>query len=373
MEGVYKLRTVFRVTFLTIILLFIMFYYQTVPKNYNVPLTDENHATPPKVDNQMLINHIVDTSRPKEGLSVYIGKNVHELINDFGNPQRKDLSAFGYEWWVYKKLPSTYMQVGVILDKVVTIYVIGEQLNVSPYSIGQPVEEIYRTTIFDTEITVATDEGIYRFELSEEDLHIRPLVQLGDIYVQLFIDKHTGTLFSLRFFDKNTLIVHRPYELVYRGELVEQEELSDEERRLVERGIERQIYDITNVIRKKFRLPNLQWDEKLSHLAYEHSEKMALSLYSIEKQLDTSMESDILEEEAEEGIDEEISLEERLRLENISFKSAAKNVAVEYVDAPAVVQGWLNSEKHRKTILNENFSKLGVGVYKKFYTQHFIE
>ncbi|MFK4998066.1 CAP-associated domain-containing protein [Bacillus sp. N9] len=67
---------------------------------------------------------------------------------------------------------------------------------------GQTIEEIYRTTLLETEITIASVKGTYRFELSEEDLNIRPLVQLDDIYAQLIIDKYSGTLSSIRFLTK---------------------------------------------------------------------------------------------------------------------------------------------------------------------------
>ena len=38
-----------------------------------------------------------------------------------------------------------------------------------------------------------------------------------------------------------------------------------------------------------------------------------------------------------------------------------ENVASGYTSAKQVVSGWLNSEGHRANILNEKFTKLGVG------------
>ncbi|MGK0698226.1 CAP domain-containing protein [Priestia flexa] len=51
---------------------------------------------------------------------------------------------------------------------------------------------------------------------------------------------------------------------------------------------------------------------------------------------------------------------------------AGENIASNYTDGPAAVEGWLNSEGHRKALLNNDFTHLGVGVYEKFYTQNFI-
>lgn len=38
----------------------------------------------------------------------------------------------------------------------------------------------------------------------------------------------------------------------------------------------------------------------------------------------------------------------------------------------AVVEAWLNSRSHRQTLLNAELTHLGVGVYKRHYTQNFI-
>ncbi|MBR8644979.1 hypothetical protein KEH51_13740 [[Brevibacterium] frigoritolerans] len=37
------------------------------------------------------------------------------------------------------------------------------------------------------------------------------------------------------------------------------------------------------------------------------------------------------------------------------------------------MEGWLNSKGHRDAMLNEEFTGLGVGVYKNYYTQNFIK
>ncbi|WP_307000038.1 CAP domain-containing protein [Lederbergia panacisoli] len=296
-----------------------------------------------------------DTNRPKEGLSVYIGKSVKDFIEDYGEPQRKDPSAYGYEWWIYKNFTGTYMQAGVNKGSVVTIYALGNQLNVAPYLIGETIEDIYRTTLLETEIMVSEDKSTYRFELSEEDLNIRPLVQLGDIFAQLSIDKYTGTLSSIRFFDKKTLITQRPYEVAYRGDLIMPSEIDEADWREIEKGNEFQIFDITNVIRSRFGIDELKWDEQVGQVAFGHSKDM--------------YENDYFSHDSPTFG----TLDERLEAGNIEFQSAGENIASEYIDGPAAVEGWLNSEGHRRALLDGNFSRLGVGVYQKFYTQNFIQ
>lgn len=320
------------------------------------PLKDQNSATPPKIDYFMDDEDTMeDTTRPQEGLSVYIGKDSQAIIEDYGKPERIEPSAYGYDWWIYRGFNGTYMQVGVTKKKVVTIYAIGNQLNVAPFTIGQPVEDIFRSTILETEITASTEDGTYRFELSEEDLYIRPLVPLGEIFAQLSIDKYTGTLSSIRFLDKKTLITQKPYELVYNGRLLEPKELQRDDWRAIEEGSKQQVFDITNIIRERFDLNPLKWDEDVSTVAYDHSKNMAkLGYFS--------------HDSPENG-----SLAERLDSQGIEYDAAAENIAKDYIDGPAIVEGWLNSDTHRKTLLDDKYTNLGVGVYQKYYTQTFIE
>ncbi len=49
--------------------------------------------------------------------------------------------------------------------------------------------------------------------------------------------------------------------------------------------------------------------------------------------------------------------------ENYGWKG--ENIAAGYPSPEAVVQGWMNSEGHRKNMLNPNFKKIGVGYYRK--------
>ncbi len=244
---------------------------------------------------------------------------------------------------------------GIEDKKVVTLYTIGNEVDVTPYKLGQKLEDIYRFTIIESEIVVNDQSGSYQFELNEEDLNTRLLVSLGDIYAQLYLDKFTGELMSIRFLDSSTLIEMHPYEMMYRGELVEGTEPTDEEWKKIDTASERQIFDITNVIRTNFEAGKLEWHEETAEVAKGHSEEMYNEEYF-------SHESPVFG-----------SLSDRLEKQEITFKTAGENIASQYTDAPEAVHGWLNSEGHRKILLEHEFTHLGVGVYKKYYTQNFIE
>lgn len=291
------------------------------------------------------------TKKPGTGVGALLGKEANALIKTYGEPIRKDLSAYGYEWWIYKK-DHQYVQFGVEGNKVITAFATGKT-DVSPFKIGQQSAEIFRTNLLNTEVVINMKEGTYRFELSEEDFNIRPLIPLGDIYAQLYIDKFTGTLSSVRFLTKDSLLKQRPYEMVYRGDLPVVPEPPSSVWAKIQAGNEQQILDLTNMIRIRFDLNQLTWAPDVADVARLHSKDM------FEKQY-------FAHESPSAG-----DLGDRLTKANIAFQTAGENIAANYVDGPAAVEGWLNSEDHREALLEE-YSLLGVGVYRKYYTQNFV-
>jgi uncharacterized protein YkwD len=294
-------------------------------------------------------------TQPEKGVGSLIGKDIDALKAVMGKPSRVDLSAHGFHWWIFNDRSDQYVQAGILNGKVVTAYGIGPNVNIEPFKIGQPIEEVFSMNVIEPDVTFEYSGSSYKFELSEQDMNSRPIIRMGDYFAQLYIDKFTGSVSSIRYMDKETLVRQRPYEMVYRGDLLEAPELTDEAWLRVEAGTEKQILDITNVIRSRHDLQMLIWDEQTAEVAYAHSKDMA--------------EGDYFSHESKEYG----TLADRLEAGDITYEIAGENIAANYTDAPAVVEGWLNSESHREALLNNEFSHLGVGVYRKHYTQNFIK
>ncbi|WP_335870483.1 CAP domain-containing protein [Bacillus sp. 2205SS5-2] len=311
--------------------------------------------TIPKEDSTLEIDkQRPEELRPQKGISTFIGKDISTFTKQYGEPVRRDRSAYGYQWWVYSEDPYQYKMVGVEEDKIVTIYALGPEVDVAPFTLGQNLEDIYRFTIIETEIFLEGKEGSYRFDLSEEDLTTRLLIDFGEVFAQVYVDKLSGTLTSVRYMDKETLINLRPYEMVYRGSLVETT-LEVDEWGMVELGNEKQIYEITNIVRSLYDVSYVQWDEVAASVAKQHSQ-------------------DMFQEEYFDHISPTFgSLGDRLKAGEVEFQSAGENIAKLYMDGADAVQGWLNSQGHREALLEEDFTHLGVGVYRKYYTQNFIQ
>lgn len=337
------------------IILFIGIYSNG--KQEDTPLLKGPETSEPQVDEENSLNETEENPAlgPAQGIASFINKSAEELTAQIGEPDRIDPTAYGYEWWIYHISDQEYLQVGIEMSKVVTIYAAGNEADISPYKIGQTIKEIYQNSPVESEIVVNVDGGTYRFELSEEDLNTRMLTSIGDVYAQLYLDKYTGKLVSIRFFNKETLVEQRPYEMVYRGELMEENELSQEKWNEISEGSEQQIFDITNIIRASYEAGQVEWDEETAAVAEEHSQEMFQEDYF-------SHESPTFG-----------TLADRLESAEIAFGMAGENIAAQYSDGPAAVHGWLNSEGHRKTLLEPDFTHLGVGVYRKYYTQNFIQ
>jgi uncharacterized protein YkwD len=303
---------------------------------------------------EVIANNVIESDIEAEGLHQFIGKSGDEIKSIWGVPDRIDPSSYDYVWWIYKTNPAEYLQFGILENKVVTIYGIGKELKLDPYSIGQSYDDIVnKLSIKDTH-SIQLGGNSYRFELTDHEKRVRPLFQFGDVWAQLYIDTFTNKLSSVRFLDSETLLKQRPYELIYRGVLLSPRELSIKEWKAVEKGNALQILDITNMLRQRHNLDKVEWHEETAQVAFLHSQDMMQNQY-------------FSHDSPTRG-----GLVDRLKQGNIKYYLAGENIAAKYVDGIAAVEGWLNSEGHRKTLLNAEFTHLGVGVYEKYYTQNFI-
>lgn len=354
-RGVVPLKSLIRI--LVIITLFIVIGITIKPyfSNDDEILVEEEPDS--VVDQNLAIDNeqkeLNGEPRPEQGVSVYIGQPIAKFQAQYGEPNRIEQSYYGYDHWVYTNT-DLYMIAGVEDGKVVTIAVAGEKIDTTPFKIGENLESVYSKVSIQPEVELEFEKGVYRFELFENDINSRPLIELGDIYAQLYFDNFEGKLLFIRYSDKETLLKHQPYDMTYRGELVEVE-MSDVEWEAADQASERQIFELTNLIRQRYSFQGLALDEETREVAYFHSQDM----------YDTETFSHISEKYGD--------LADRLEARNIFYESAGENIAYLYADSIAVVAGWLNSQGHRETFLDEDFTHLGVGVYKKYYTQNFLQ
>lgn len=336
--------------FLSIVLIGLFYFDPAINENdvLEAPRTVE------PLPSEDIVDESLDIDRPSTGVSTYIGESSDKWIDRYGEPGRIEPSAFGYEWWVYNASYAHFTMIGVKDEKVVQVYAAGTAADTSPYKIGQSLDDLYRFTILENEVTIKYETNIYTFNITAEDMDKRILVKFDGIYAQLYIDSIDRSLEAVRFMDAETLIRHQPYDMMYSGELLPMQTPSSTLQQSINEANAKQIVDLVNVYRLHHQRKPLIVNPLASMVAEANSEDMA-------KQNFSSKEMKIKD------------LHARLEEANIVFEQAAVNTATRYYDAAETVHGWTNSDVHRKTLLGEQYNQTGVGVFGKYYTQTFLE
>jgi uncharacterized protein YkwD len=349
------MKILFRIL-IAIAIILVLFIYFDNPIQENELLTGSNNKGQiiPQETEEIVENNSI-FSRPKTGISVLVGRPSSEVIKLLGKPTRIEPSAYGYDWWVYNTSFSSYQLIGISDEKVKQVFVIGNKVDVTPYNIGQSIEDIYRFTLVQSEITITIDSNTYTFSLNEEDINDRILVQFDNLLAILYIDVNDKLLEAVRFSDPETLLLQKPYDILYSGSMIETPTPSSSFQIAVDRANERQIYEITNAFRLRHGVSVLESDMALQNIAREQSKEMAKNNVVINES------------------NEIPSLSDTLKESDIEFSRAGGNTAAFYFDAGEAVNGWINSKSHRDTILGRKYTHIGVGVYGNYYTQNLIE
>jgi len=349
------MKTLFRIL-IVLSFLAIIFFYSSGSDNYEL-LEGPNSTSQiiPKTEGEHEISQD-SLPRPETGLSTMIGKSSEELLKLYKEPNRYDQSVYGYQWWVYNQDPSRYMMFAVNTSGIVTqVYTNAKESDISPYKIGQTLEDIYSMTIIESEVNASIENNIYTFTMSEEDMNTRILTKFDNIFAQLYMDSENGELSGIRYMDSHTLVIHRPYEMSFVGELLSPPSPTSYLIEESNKASAVQLNDLLNVFRLNNEVPSLMEDESVNLVAMQHSEDMYTESY-------------LSHESPTKG-----SLEDRLENEGIVYENAEENIATSYIDAIEAVHGWLNSSTHRNYMLDEAYTTVGSGTFVNYYTQIFIE
>ncbi|MED3564260.1 CAP domain-containing protein, partial [Bacillus xiapuensis] len=119
---------------------------------------------------------------------------------------------------------------------------------------------------------------------------------------------------------------------------------------------EQKVVDLTNQERAKYGLPALKVDLTLSKMAHEKSRDMSANGYFSHTSPTYGSPFDMMKKYG------------------ITYNYAGENIAMGQKTPEEVVKAWMNSEGHRKNILNPNYNYIGVGYVAdgNYWTQEFI-
>lgn len=117
-----------------------------------------------------------------------------------------------------------------------------------------------------------------------------------------------------------------------------------------------QVIDLTNKERRKKGLPALKTDPSLSNVAQTKTNDMNRKHYFSHTSPTYGSPFDMM------------------RDFGVTYRTAGENIAMGQVTAQQVVNSWMNSEGHRKNILNPHFTTIGVGYTSSgnYWSQMFI-
>lgn len=288
---------------------------------------------------------IIDTQEYLNSSSTFafrgisMGDSLADVTKRLGEPNRKDASKYGFQWYIYKNDYSKYVQVGIENDKVVALYsnadVISSNKNIDIGTSRLVVNDVYGKGLEDIV------KGNTRYEI---DNKISDTFLVDGVYTTVFYDTiDGGKVTSIMQIDKK---VEESYDGYY----------GQRSQELIT-SYEKQIFDITNSLRVREGLKPFEYSSKASDIARKHSKDMGDRNFFSHNNLENKTPFD------------------RMEAGGLTFRAAAENIAAGQPSAIQAHEGWMNSEGHRENIL-ANYEKLGVGVefggsYGVYYTENF--
>lgn len=270
-----------------------------------------------------------------------MGLSSQAVTDIFGLPDRIDLSKYGFEWYIYNKDYTKYIQIGVQDGAVVGVYTNAVNFSawktISVFTDKSSVNKLLGTPLAyitkgNTRNIISNLKGQEVFDVEEK------------YFATLFYDTQND--------NKVTAIqlIDREVELKLNGFYGKPSEA-------LRQSFEKEIFDLANSVRVRLGKTPFKWDEKAALSARKHSEDMALKKYFSHTSLDGKSPFDRMEDAG------------------IKYYMAAENIAMGQSNSIDAHEGWMNSPGHRKNILSD-CEMLGVGVYigsgnNIYYTQNF--
>ncbi|UHA76059.1 copper amine oxidase [Paenibacillus sp. 481] len=283
------------------------------------------------------------TAREFKAQGISIGMSARDVVAALGEPERKDASEYGFDWYIYNKDYKSYLQAGVSNGKVVALYTNAGQANswstkkgIRLGSTRAQVEKAYGKPIYE----IKKGNTIYSYN------HLRDTViyEMDGTYTTVFYDKYRQqTVTAVQVIDKQTELGLKGYH----GKPSER----------LRQSYELQLFDLANASRVRFGKKPLVWNDTIAGTARNHSKDM--------------QQRGFFDHTSPDGT----SPFDRMEADGISYASASENIAAGQASAIFAHGNWMNSSGHRDNILGD-FERMGAGVIlggtkNSYYTQNF--
>lgn len=131
---------------------------------------------------------------------IRLGQSEQELVSNLGEPDRRDISEYGFDWYIYNKDYSKYIQVGVKDGTVVGIYTNADNWeSARGIKVGMARANVERLLGKPLQ-GIAKESGIYLISKQDEE----GVYLIDCSYVTIFYDIHNkSTVTALQIIDEN--------------------------------------------------------------------------------------------------------------------------------------------------------------------------
>ena len=276
----------------------------------------------------------------KKYKEIKIGDSEKSVINKIGNPNRKDISEYGFIWYVYNNIKNNFAMVGIKDQKVVALY--SNSINSSDIN-GIKLGDGINFTRKNHKPIKYKKKGNIKFIIDSKDQF--DIFVENNKYITVFYDlynesKVTSYQVIDKYMEEGTKDIYPRYS------------------EKLKMSFEQQMIDLTNSVRDRENLKRLNFNYKARLSAVKHSNDMRDENYF-----------DHENKKGENPFD-------RMKKEHIRYNLAGENIAAGQINAIYAHEALMNSMGHRKNILSD-YKNIGVGVsfgghYKLYYTQNFF-
>lgn len=260
---------------------------------------------------------------------IQLGDREAIVIQQLGQPDRKDRAPGGMVWYIYNKDYKEYAQVGIEAGVVTALFG-----NDSNWTYGS-AEGL---------VSIASQASTLWGAETNSAKHVKSYQPKG-YGVSLYIDSlHNNHPIGLLIQKDSTRVNNRTISAQVRS------------------GYEKQLLDLANMFRADHGLSALAWNETAAAAARQHSQDMAKRNFFDHDNPDGKTPADRL---AAHGLSD--------------YRALGENISAGYNTPFEAHYSWINSQGHRTNLLSALYTTLGVGVvsglssssYDIYYTQNF--
>ncbi|MDK9711260.1 CAP-associated domain-containing protein [Acidaminobacter sp.] len=272
---------------------------------------------------------------------ISIGDSLEKVTQTLGTPVRKDLSEYGFEWYVYHKTYKDYVMIGISSGKVVGLFThygpFESAIGLRMGSTRSDVQSKYGAGL--TKI----NKGTFTFLIQTSEEFDTYKLQAG--YATFFYDLADSK--KVMAFQLIAPVTEEAFKSLYPTASAG-----------LRTAYEKQTFDLVNVFRIAKGKSVVTYNATASKVAYAHSLDMLNRSFF-----------DHVNPDGKSPFD-------RMQAAGLSFSAASENIAAGYINAVTTHMGWVNSPGHRVNLLG-NYTQLGTGVafggeYKQYFTQNFL-